>query len=129
MTPLRILLALLVSLTGVQCCFSGDSFVVYQISGKEPSAWTVFKDFFKEKGLDVASYQAEATLEKHLEKLPRINRSGAKFFLAMEMGYGEEQKVLVAMTDQAKADDGARGDGGGSSGSAKPWVWLPTGQP
>lgn len=112
-------MAMVCGLALVTCCFGADSVVVYQIGGKEPSAWTFFKDFFKEQGLDVAMYQAETTLEKHLEKIPRINRSNAKFFLAVDLGYGEEQKVLVAMTDQTRPDEGPHAGGSGSSEGAR----------
>jgi|GEM_PF-540934 hypothetical protein len=119
MAAVRLLLAIVCSLAFVQCCFGADSFVVYQVNDKEPSAWAVFKDFFKEKGYDVTIYQAETTLERHVEKVPRINRSGVKFFLVMEMGYGEQSRVLVAMTDQGRPDDEPRGSAGSASGSAK----------
>jgi len=119
MTLLRLLLAIVCSITFVQCCFGADGFVVYQVSDKEPSAWSAFKVFFKEKGYDVTMHQAEATLGKHVEKVPRINRSGGKFLLVMEMSYGEETRVLVAMTDQGRPGDGPRGETGGSSGNAK----------
>jgi hypothetical protein len=120
MIAVRLFIALVCGLMFAPCCFGADGFVVYQASDKEPSAWAAFKDFFKEKGHDVTMVQAEATLDKYVEKIPRINRAGGKFLLVMELGYGDETRILVAMTDQGRPDDGARGDAGGPSGSAKP---------
>lgn len=118
MIGVPVLLAIVSSLACVQPCFGADGFVVCQASDKEPSLWTAFKDFFKEKGYDVTVYPAEATLEKHMEKIPRINRGG-KFLLVMEMGIGEETRVLVAMTDQERPDTGPRAETGAPPGSAK----------
>ena len=93
--------------------------MVYQVGAKEQQPWILFKDFFKEKGYDVLFHQGEMTLEKHLERVGKINRGPAKFLLVMELVFGEEGSVLVAMTDQKRADSpqGVTGDlqpGGGN---------------
>jgi hypothetical protein len=104
----KILLGLPLVLLLVTCCFGADSLVVYQVGAKEQQSWTVFKDFFREKGYDVFFHQDETTLEKHLERIGKINRGPAKFFLAMELVFGEDGSVLVAMTDQ-KGSEGSQG--------------------
>jgi hypothetical protein len=70
----KILLGLPLVLLLVTCCFGADSLVVYQVGAKEQQSWTVFKDFFREKGYDVFFHQDETTLEKHLERIGKINR-------------------------------------------------------
>jgi hypothetical protein len=96
----------LIPSTGTRPCFGADSFAVYQVGAREQRSWSAVRDFLKEKGYEVVFHQAEATLEKHLEKMARINRSQAKFFIALELVQGESTNVLVAMTEQKgqKAD-------------------------
>jgi len=109
----KILLSLTLVLVLATYCFGADSLVVYQVGAKEQQPWTVFKDFFKEKGYDVLFHQGETTLEKHLERIGKINRGPAKFLLAMELVFGEDGSVLVAMTDQ-KGPEASQGAGGNS---------------
>jgi hypothetical protein len=77
-----------------------DSFAAYQVNAKDQQYWSLVRDFFKEKGYDVLFQQGETVLEKHLEKMSKINRSPAKFLLAMEFVPGDDAGVLIAMTDQ-----------------------------
>ena len=100
-----------------QPCFAADSFALYQIGAKEVQSWSLARDFFKEKGYDVPYQLGEATIEKHLEKMGKINRSPAKFLLALEFVSGDATSVLVAMTDQKAAEDGAPAEPGKPSAS------------
>ena len=98
-----ILLGLISVFLAVQPCFAADSFVVYQVGVKDQQAWSLARDFFREKGYDVLFQQGETTLEKHLERMSKINRSPAKFLLAMEFVSGDDAaSVLVAMTDRKR---------------------------
>ncbi len=108
---MKIFLSLALVLTFATCCFGADSLVVYQIGAREQPPWILLKDVFKEKGYDILSYQGETKLEKHLEKIGKINRSSARFFIAMEFLFSEEAGVLVAMTDQKGAEGPQRGAG------------------
>ncbi len=110
--PAYLFLGVVLVLVLATCCFGGENLAVYQVGVKEQQPWVLFKDFFKEKGYDVFFYQGEMTLEKHLERAGKINRGPAKFLLVMELVYGEEGSVLVAMTDQKKAESpqGLAGD-------------------
>ena len=91
-----------------QPCFAADSFVLYQVGGaKEVQSWSLARDFFKGKGYDALYQLGETTVEKHLEKMGKINRSPAKFFLALELVSGDATGVAVAMTDQKAAEGGA----------------------
>ena len=106
---MKIFLGLTLVLVLATYCFGADSLVVYQVGTKDQQPWTVFKEFFKEKGYDVLLHQGEMTLEKHLERIGKINRGPAKFLLAMELVFGEDGSVLVAMTDQKRSEGSQEG--------------------
>ena len=105
---LVILLSLIILFTAFQSCFGAGSFALYQVGTKEVQSWSLARDFFREKGYDILYQLGETTLEKHLEKMSKINRSSAKFLLAMEFVSGDDTGVLVVMTDR-------RGPGGDTS--------------
>ncbi len=100
------------------CSFGADTLAVYQMGAKEQVPWIVFKDVFKERGYDVLLLQGETRLEKHIEKMGKINRSQAKFLLAIELSYGEEANLLVAMTDQKGAEGAQVGPGSSPPGTS-----------
>ncbi len=94
------LIILLPFLDAPDSCFGADSFALYQVGTKEVQSWSLAKDFFREKGYDLVYQLGEPTIEKHLEKMSRINRSPAKFLLAVELVQGSDSDVLIAMTDR-----------------------------
>jgi hypothetical protein len=94
-------------------CFASDSFALYQVGVKGVQSWSLARDFFREKGYDVLYQLGETTIEKHLEKMSKINRSPAKFLLAMEFAPGDDARVLVAMTDQKGIEGGTSPEPGG----------------
>jgi hypothetical protein len=100
-----------------QPCFAADSFAVYQVGVKEQQSWSLARDFFKEKGYDALFQLGEMTIEKHLERMGRINRSPAKFLLALEFVSGDPTGVLVAMTDQKAIEGGPPAEPGKPSAS------------
>ena len=100
-----------------QPCFAADSFAVYQVGAKEQQSWSLARDFFREKGYDTLFVLGETTLETHLEKMSKINRSPAKFLIAMEFVSGDDAGVLVAMTDRKGAEDGTPSEPGGPAAS------------
>jgi hypothetical protein len=100
-----------------QPCLAADSFVVYQVGAKEQQSWSLARDFFKEKGYDALFQQGETAIEKHLEKMGRINKSPAKFLLVLEFVPGDATGVLVAMTDQKAAEGGTPAEPGKTSES------------
>src|SRR5271157_1765624 len=103
-----------------QPCFAADSFVLYQVGGaKEVQSWSLARDFFKGKGYDVLYQLGETTIEKHLEKMGKINRSPAKFLLALEFVSGDDTGVLVAMTNQKAAESGPPAEPGKPSASQR----------
>ena len=123
-SKVKILLSLTFVLVLATYCFGADSLVVYQVGAKEQQPWTVFKDFFKEKGYDVLFHQGETTLEKHLERIGKINRVPAKFLLAMELVFGEDGSVLVAMTDQKGSEVSQAGGGNPLSESGNRFLTI-----
>ncbi len=111
------LAALITVFLVAQPCFAADSFVLYQVGAKEVQSWSLARDFFKEKGYDALYQLGETTIEKHLEKMGKINRSPAKFLLALEFVSGDATGVLVAMTDQKAAEGTAPVEPGKPSAS------------
>ncbi len=103
-----------------QTCLAADSFAVYQVGVEGQQSWSLARDFFRGKGYDALFQLGETTIEKHLERMGRINRSPAKFLIALQFVPGDTTNVLVAVTDQR-----AEGAEGGSPGEpAKPPVSL-----
>ena len=98
------LVGLVLLVLTVQPCFAADSFVLYQVGVKEVQSWSLAKDFFRAKGYDILYQLGETTIEKHLEKIGRTNRSPAKFLLALEFVTGEDASALVAMTGRKRAE-------------------------
>ena len=54
----------------------GSTIVFYRIGDSGQEAWTLLKDYFEAKGYSVAVVQGETAIEKHVEKISRINRGG-----------------------------------------------------
>ncbi len=86
---------------------AAESLVLYGISGTDPRYLALTRDFLKERGYDVFVQLGELSLDKHLEKIFRVNRSNAKFMLAMEFAQAENTSVMVAMTDWKEKQPGA----------------------
>ncbi|HVN22696.1 MAG TPA: hypothetical protein VMT71_01895 [Syntrophorhabdales bacterium] len=103
---LALLVAVVLFAAGAEFCSGADSFAAYQVTGTDPQFWSMTRDFLKEKGYEVLYQQGESDLERHLEKMSRINRSPAKFLLAMELAPGPNKSVLVAMTDRKEQGSG-----------------------
>jgi len=101
---LVIVTGILIMFVAAQSSSGADSFALYQVGTKEVQSWSLARDFFKEKGYDIVYQLGETTLEKHLDKMSRINRSPAKFLLAIEFVPGDDAAVLVAMTDRKGTD-------------------------
>jgi len=112
-TGLVTLLGFTIIFLAAQSCLGAESFAVYQVSPKDQQPWLQVRDFFRAKGYEVLFQQGETMLEKHLEKMSRINRSSAKFLLAMEFVSGDDEGVLVAMTDRKGTEDRTPPEAGG----------------
>jgi len=96
----NVLAALLVLVFCVQAQAAGHSIVFYRIGESGQEAWTLLKDYFEAKGYSVAVIQGETAIEKHVEKVNRINRGGrGSVFLALELVPDERRHVMVAESD------------------------------
>ena len=96
----RVALVCLFSLLMViRPCFGADSFALYQVGVEGQQFWSLARDYLRGKGYDALFQLGEVTIEKHLERMGRINKSPAKFLLAMELVPREDSNVLVAMMD------------------------------
>ena len=63
------------------------------------------RQYFESKGYGVTIVQGETVIEKHVEKVNRINRGPGSVFLAMEFIPAESSRVMVAESD-AKIGEG-----------------------
>ncbi len=95
-----VLAVLLVLVLGVQAhAAGGRNIVFYRIGDGGQEAWTLLKVYFEGKGYGVTIVQGETVIEKHVEKVNRINRGPGSVFLAMELIPGEVSRVMVAESD------------------------------
>jgi hypothetical protein len=100
-----VLAVLLVLMCGVQAHAAGHNIVFYRIGDSGQEAWTLLKVYFEGKGYGVTIVQGETVIEKHVEKVNRINRGPGGVFLAMELIPDELSRVMVAESD-AKGGEG-----------------------
>jgi len=96
---------LLVLMCGVQAYAAGDRIVFYRIGESGREAWTRLTQYFEGKGYGVTVVQGELVIEKHVEKVNRINRGPGGVFLAMELIPDGKSHVMVAESD-AKGGEG-----------------------
>lgn len=78
--------------------------VLCQIGESAPAAWSSLRQYFESKGYQVTYYQAESTIERHVEKVSGLNRGGGRLFLAVELIPAAQSRVMVAMTDAKKGE-------------------------
>ena len=78
---------------------AGDHLVFYRIGESGQEAWTLLQAYFDGKGYGTTIVQGETVIEKHVEKVNRINRGPGGVFLAMELRPGELSHTMVAESD------------------------------
>lgn len=83
---------------------AGPGVVLYRVGDSGQEAVAFVKQYLEAKGYQVALYQGESVIEKHVEKANLINRSAARVFIAIEMTGGEKRRVMVARTEAKKGD-------------------------
>jgi hypothetical protein len=97
--------ALVLLLLPVPIAHAADKGIVLcRIGEGAPAAWSSLKAYFEGKGYQVASYQGETTIERHVEKVNGLNRGPGAVFLAVELIPAARTYVLVAMTDAKKGE-------------------------
>ena len=88
----------------VQAQAADRSIVFSRIGDGGQEAWTLLKERFEAKGYRVTIYQAEGVVEKHVEKVSRINRGPGSIFLALLLTTGEKRGVVVAVPEAEKGE-------------------------
>jgi hypothetical protein len=83
---------------------AGPGVVLYRVGDSGQEAVASIKQHLETKGYQVAVYQGESVIEKHVEKANLINRSAARVFVAIEVTGGERRRVMVARTEAKKGD-------------------------
>lgn len=78
--------------------------VVYRIGESGEAAWNHLKQLIEAKGWGVTVYQGEMAVEKHVDKVNRINRGPGRVFLALQMITGERSRVMVAAPEVRKGE-------------------------
>ncbi len=103
---MRMVLAmLLVLLLSVEAHAGRHSIVFYRMGESGQQAWTLLREYFETKGYSVVVVRGETVIEKHVEKISKINRVRDGVFLAVEMTPDETSRAMVAESD-AKIGEG-----------------------
>jgi hypothetical protein len=84
---------------------SENAIVLYRIGEGGQEAWAVLRQRLTEAGFSFIVVQGETDIERHVEKVNRVNKPPWKAFLAIELLPGQKSGVLVARSN-AKKDDG-----------------------
>lgn len=102
---MRTVLAALLLFTVTVYAQAADRTIVFsRIGDGGQEAWTLLKQSFEAKGYSVIVYQAERAVEKHVEKVSRINRGPGRIFLAVLLTTGEKRGVTVAVPEVEKGE-------------------------
>jgi hypothetical protein len=97
-------LLLLLFAIAVQAHAADRTIVFSRIGDDGQEAWTLLKQQFEAKGYNVIIYQAEGVVEKHVEKVSRINRGPGRIFLAVLLTTAEKRGVVVAVPEPEKGE-------------------------
>jgi hypothetical protein len=89
-------------MVGAEARAAGNRIVFYRIGQSGQVAWTQLTQYFEGKGFSVTVVQGETVIERHVEKVSRINRGPGGVFLAMELIPGGRSRVMVAESDAKK---------------------------
>ncbi|MGD0229931.1 MAG: hypothetical protein ABSC19_06160 [Syntrophorhabdales bacterium] len=97
-------LLLLILILSAEVHAAEDSIVFYRIGESGQEAWAVLKQRLEEGGLAFVIVQGETVIEKHVEKVNRINRGPWKVFCGLELIPGQKSRVMVAESDAGKSE-------------------------
>lgn len=99
---MRHLLGVLVAVMIASSCYAEDSLVFYNTGRRDPAAWSTLREYFSSKNYALSYHQGDEVIERHLEKVNRINAIKPGAFVGIEFLFGEEKHVMVVMTDSGK---------------------------
>jgi hypothetical protein len=114
------LLSVLFAVVFFTSCYAEDNLVFYSAGKKDPAAWSTLKEYFSSKNYALSFYQGDGVIERHLEKVNRINTIKSGLFVGIEFTFGEEKRVMVAMAGSGK--DGQANSGTESEGHRR-FLW------
>lgn len=101
---MKLLLGMAIFLMGVCPVLADNNVIFYRIGEGNTGVWALLKQQFEAKGYGVNIYQGEMAIEKHVEKVNRINRGQGNVFLAVELVAGDKSRVMVAEPDVRKGE-------------------------
>ncbi len=78
--------------------------VFYRLGESGETVWNQLRQFLEGKGYGVTIYQGEMAVEKHVDKVNRINRGPGRVFLALQMISGERSRIMVAAPEVKKGE-------------------------
>jgi hypothetical protein len=81
---------------------AGEAIPLYCAGEKDQASWNFLKRYFDSKGYNVSIYEKTDNLEKHLENVSRINKTGASLMLVMDFRMGDRNDVFAAITNAKK---------------------------
>lgn len=96
------LLVLLFLFFPVFCSHGGEHIVLYRLGMKEPVAWDQLRRYLGAKGYKISMYDVPDNIEKHVENVNKINKLKASALFAMDLGAGEKNQIIVAVTTTKK---------------------------
>jgi hypothetical protein len=99
---MRHLLSVIFAVVFFTSCYAEDNLVFYGAGKRDPAAWSALKEYFSSKNYALSFYQGDGVIERHLEKVNRINTIKSGLFVGIEFTYGEEKQVMVAMAETGK---------------------------
>jgi hypothetical protein len=85
--------------------YGAQHIVLYHVGERDQEAQALLKKHIAAKGFIVSAYDGAVTVEKQVELANRINRLRANLFIAVEITFGEEESVTVAVSN-AKREEG-----------------------
>jgi hypothetical protein len=106
-----LLTALFAAILSSPCC-AEDNLIFYSTGKRDPAASSALRDYFSSKRYALSFYQGDGSMERHFERVNRINASKSGALVAIEIMFGEEKHVMVAMADLGKDSQASAKTGG-----------------
>jgi hypothetical protein len=88
----------------VHAAAARQEIVLYRIGDGGQEAWTLLGPSLEAKGYAIDIVQGETDIDKHVEKVSKINRGSGKAFIAVEIVPAEKSRVMVAEATERKGE-------------------------
>lgn len=89
-------------------CYAEDNLIFYNTGKRDSVAWGVLKEYFSSKNYALSFFQGDGAIERHLEKVNRINTFKLGAFVAVEFTFGYEKHVMVAIAEYGKGGEAGK---------------------